>query len=161
MSNGSTMKRSVLTVGGIALAIALAGCASSGTLEPVGPKPMAYAGPGGEGQLEVFSAVSGRDPKSYQHTDYYICTQEGERLQHVDNSMGHNSATPRVISLPPRGYLVEAKAKDHSRVKVPVEIQLGTLTSVHLDGAWEPSADPSLLVHAPEGYPVGWRAGID
>lgn len=149
-----------MTVEGLALAIALAGCASPVTLEPVGPKPMAYPGPGSEGQLEVFSAVSGHR-KGNQHTDYYICTQEGERLQHVDNSIGDYSQRPRVVSLLPGGYIVEARAKDNSEVKVPVEIQLGTLTSVHLDGAWEPSAEPSQLVHAPGGYPVGWRAGID
>jgi hypothetical protein len=156
------MKRSILIVAGVAAAFALAGCASAPVaLAPVGPNPIGYQSQAGDGQLEVFSALSGHgegnNPTWYRHTDYYICNQQGERLQHVENSVGHYSQAPRVVLLPPGEYIVEARAKGTLRVRVPVIIKFGERTSVHLDGAWQPSeGGTAQIVYAPTGYPVGW-----
>jgi len=56
--------------------------------------------------------------------------------------------------------LVNAQAKDYSWVKVPVTIDRGRTTEVHLDGNWNLPADvpKTKLVNVPNGNPVGWRA---
>ena len=146
----------------VAVGLTWAGCASApATLSPVGPNPMEYSGPGSEGQLEVFSALSGHregeNPTWYRRTDYELCNAQGQRLQHVPNFVSHYSQAPQLILLPPGEYIVEARAKGILWVRVPVVIKAGARTSVHLDGAWQPSAEPSQLVSAPAGYPVGWR----
>jgi hypothetical protein len=150
-------------VAGVAAALALAGCATPPvTLEAVGPNPMGYQGSSGYGQLEVFSALSGHvegnNPTWYRHTDYDICNRRGWQLEHIENSVGHYAQAPRIVSLPPGEYIVKARAKGTLQVRVPVVIKPGATTSVHLDGAWQPSAETSPLVDAPSGYPVGWRA---
>jgi hypothetical protein len=160
-----SVKRSILVVFGIALASLFAGCATTPvtTLAPVGPNPMGYQSTVADGQLQVFTALSGHaegsNPTWYRHTDYEIYSQT-HRFEHVQNNLGHYSQGPRVVTLPAGEYVVEARAKGTLQVRVPVVIKPGELTSVHLDGAWQPSqgTDNSQLVMAPAGYPVGWRA---
>lgn len=159
------MKKPLLIILGITLASALTGCSSVPiVLAPVGPNPAYFRAAIGNGQLEVFSALSGHsegnNPTWYRHTDYYICNYQGKRLEHVDDAMGHYSRSPRIITLPSGKYIVKARAKGILRTDVPVVIKPGETTEVHLDGNWQPPAITSAmeLVNTPAGYPVGWSA---
>ncbi|MGA3266332.1 MAG: hypothetical protein ABSE16_05870 [Verrucomicrobiota bacterium] len=53
-----------------------------------------------------------------------------------------------------------SKGKDYLWVDVPVVIEAGRTTRVHLDDAWQlpPDAPTTKLVSLPGGHPVGWRA---
>jgi hypothetical protein len=149
---------------GSVLASLLLGCSSTPVvMAPVGPSPLALGSTGSDGQLEVFSALrghtEGNNPTWYQHTAYYVYDQQNQLVKHVDNKLGHYDRAPRVISLPAGNYVVKAKAKGYLWVKVPVKIDSGKMTEVHLDAAWTPSPEtkPTDLVSVPAGYPVGWR----
>ena len=116
--------------------------------------------------LEVFSALTGRsegdNPSWYQHSRYLVYNRLGKRLESVGNTVGYYAEMPRLISLPPGDYLVKAQAKGHWWVEVPVKIERGRTTRVHLDAAWQmpPGTSKSELVSIPAGYPIGWRAGL-
>ncbi|HTV62427.1 MAG TPA: hypothetical protein VMH30_07655 [Verrucomicrobiae bacterium] len=152
---------SVFIIGG-ALSLLLAGCATPVALAPVGPNPDGFQTGSADGQLEVFSALqtrtAGLDPSWYQHADYYLCNPEGQRLRTVYNATGYYSQSPRVVSLPAGKYLVKTRANGILWVEVPVVIDAGHVTRVHLDGKWQPPANTpqNELVNGP-GYPVGWR----
>ena len=98
-----------------------------------------------------------------QRTDYYIYDSGGKETQHVaDNNKGHFEAVPRRIQLPPGNYSVKALAAVGlgEWITVPVVIEPGRTTEVHLNGAWRPPADTPKrdLVQSPGGFPMGWRA---
>jgi hypothetical protein len=137
-------------------------------LRPVGPNPLSVKSPNPNGELEVFSSVEqksddqnqGSDggPIWYQHTDYELYTADGKHLRHIDNVVGHYDETPEPVALPPGNYLVDAQAKGYFWVQVPVTIQSGRTTRVHLDNAWKPAGSQEAgLVLLPNGVPVGWR----
>lgn len=156
--------KKMLIIMGAAAAVVLAGCATKQvSMAPVGPNPGNVAVATGNGQLEVFSALSarfeGNDPTWLQHSDYYIYTAHGRRVKHVTNAIGYYSSSPRLIALPAGEYLVKARAKGALWTTVPVVIKSNETTRVHLDGKWQPNAPGAEVVMAPEGYPVGWRAG--
>jgi hypothetical protein len=110
----------------------------------VGPNPLALPNGDQDGQLEVFSAKEGRiegdNPTWFQHSDYYIYTQERKSIKRVNNTIGYYEQAPRRITLPAGTYLVKAHAKDHFWVEVPVIIRSGLLTVVHLDQSSTPQA---------------------
>ena len=150
---------------GAGLALLLTGCTSTPVvLAPVGPSPAAIGRAGSNGQLVVYSAWQGRtegnNPVWHQHSDYVLYDPQGRRLRYVDNTVGNYERTPRVVTLPAGKYFVKAQAEDYLGVKVPVVIEPGRTTRVHLDGDWKPPvATPTTeLVSVPAGYPVGWRA---
>jgi hypothetical protein len=160
------MKIYVPIILGVAVISLLSGCSTTPVaLAPVGPNPASFTAATGNGRLEVFSALTprmeGTNPTWYQHTDYYVCHPQGQRLQHIANYTGYYALAPRVITLPPGQYLVEARAKNILQVKVPVVIKSGEITRVHLDGNWQPGSGmpKAELVYAPTGYPAGWSAG--
>ena len=155
---------------GAALAALLAGCASTPiVLAPVGPNPYGGENIASTGGLQVFSRVSEQsddqnqggdgDPVWYQHTDYRIYTLEGKLVKRVDNTVGHYAEAPRLVALPAGRYLVKAQARDYSWVELPVTIERGRTTRVHLDDDWKlPTDTPKQkLVSMPNGRPVGWR----
>lgn len=157
------MKKSILVLAAVGGVLLLTGCSSTPVaFAPVGPNPAVVGTSGGSGQLEVFSALSGRsegnNPTWYQHSDYYICNDQGQRLDHVDNAVGYYARAPRIVTLPPGKYFVKAHAKGALWTTVPVVIASGEITKVHLDGQWQPPASNAELVREPAGYPVGWRA---
>ncbi len=161
---GMDMKKNILIMMGTAMAFLVTGCSTTPiVLAPVGPNPAGFQTTATNGQLEVFSALSerieGDNPTWFQHSDYYLCDSHGRRRKHMDNNTGYYSENPRLITLPPDKYIVEARAKDVLRAKVPVVIKPGEITRVHLDGNWQPPAETpkTEAVEAPGGYPVGWR----
>lgn len=151
----------------------LAACASRPiTLGPVEPGSHPVESTiSGTGRLQVFSRLAeqtddqnqgdnGGDPPWYQHTDYNVYDAGGKRVKHVDNTVGHYSTSPRIISLRPGKYTVIAPARDWLSVRIPVIIERNKTTQVHLDDNWRPPpATPKTeLVSMPNGTPVGWRA---
>jgi hypothetical protein len=150
----------------------LASCASPPiALAPVGPGPFAGRSSSiGTGRLQVFSSLaeecddqnqggSGASPIWYQHTDYNVYDAGGKLVKHVHNTVGHYSTSPRLISLRPGNYTVRARDKEWLSVNVPVVIERGRTTKIHLDENWEPPAGTrkTEIVSAPDGNPVGWR----
>ena len=158
---GWDMKKTIMILG--AAAWVLAGCSTAPVaLSPVGPGPTGVQAAAGNGELEVFSALTGRregnNPTWWQHSDYYVCNTRGRRLDQVMNAPGYYSTRPRLLTLPAGKYIVKARAKGALWATVPVIIKPGEITRVHLDGNWQPNAPTMELVMAPEGYAVGWRA---
>lgn len=78
----------------------------------------------------------------------------------IDNIVGYYAKTPRRVTLPVGRYLVEAQANDYFRVSLPVTIESGQTTRVHLDDKWKPPADTpkTELVWLPNDQPAGWQA---
>jgi hypothetical protein len=122
------------------------------------------------GDLQVFSRVSlrldeqnqGGDgmPSWYAHTAYRVYNLDGKLVKYVGNTTGHYAEDPATVPLPAGTYLVKAQARDYLRVQVPVVIEPGRTTRVHLDDNWKPSADAprNAVVAEPDGNPVGWLA---
>lgn len=157
-----------INAGFVALGIVplMAACVSQRVvLAPVGPSPAPeLRASNAPGQLRVFSqrepVTAGDDPVYYQHTDYRIYDHRGKLVKYVGNTTGHFGRAPRVISLPPGDYTVKARAKDYLSVVVPVIIESGQTTSVHLDDRWSYPTNSSRneFVFEPNGAPVGWSA---
>jgi hypothetical protein len=156
----------IIILGAAVTALLLDHATAAVILAPVGPNPSGLRNPATTGQLEVFSALKwrteGNNPPWHQHTGYYLYNEQGRELRRVDNTVGYYAQAPRIISLPAGRYLVKARAKSIFWLKVPVVIQPGAVTKVHLDGNWKPLANTSAteVVSAPAGYPVGWRSNL-
>ena len=133
-------------------------------LAPVGPDPQSGGATGKLGYLKVYSdrepIIEGDNPIFYQHTEYRIYDARGKFVKDVGNINGHFDTSPRLVPLPPGHYNVRARAKDYLSVVVPVVIELGRTTRVHLDDRWAyPRNEPeSEFVFEPSGAPVGWKA---
>jgi hypothetical protein len=155
---------------GAGLISILTGCSTTPVaVATVGPNPASSERMVSNGELQVFSSLAeqsdnqnqaSKDPVWYQHADYRIYDLHGKLVKRVDNTIGHYEQAPRRVALPPGKYLVRAPAKDYLQVEVPVTIERGRTTSVHLDDKWQPLAvAPNReLVWMPNGNPVGWRA---
>jgi hypothetical protein len=157
---------------GIVSVLSLVGCTSTPVaVAAVGPDSFETGIASSNGVLEVYSRLSrqsddqnqneGGNPAWYQHSNYSIYNQNGRLLKRVINTIGHYDSTPCQVLLPPGQYVVKARAKDYFWVSVPVTIESGRTTRVHLDDDWKSPADSqeSELVILPNGNPVGWRAG--
>lgn len=160
------MKKSYIYCGLVSLSVSLAGCTltrQNVSLPPVGPAPAFVQGARApEGWLVVYSALdddmSLSDDPIYPHSGYKIYSLDGTRLEYVNN----NLAEPDTVSLPPGEYIVIASATSFNVVTLPVVIEDGKTTDVHLDGsapAIEIGAPTSDVVRLPDGMIVGWRAG--
>jgi hypothetical protein len=122
------------------------------------------------GELQVYSKTEeSRDsgnqaaqgmPVWYEHTDYGIYDAGGNFLREVLNSRGHYSRSPEVVILPAGKYMVKAQARGYFWVKVPLTVEAGERTVIHLDGDWTPPVETpkAELVTLPDGKPVGLRA---
>jgi hypothetical protein len=157
--------KSICLILGAGLVSVLVGCTSTPVaLAPVGPNPAGVERPSSDGQLQVFTSLIGRsegnNPVWYQHTSYYIDDLNGRLVKHVQNTTGRYAETPSRVLLPAGKYLVKAQANDYFWVNVPVTIERGRTTRIHLDDSWKLPAEASKteLVSLPNGNPVGWRA---
>jgi hypothetical protein len=158
------MKRIYILLGTGLLSL-LVGCSSTPVaLAPVGPNPFGGESIVSEGGLQVFSSLighsEGNNPTWYQHSNYYIYDLHGKLVKLVNNTVGYYAKVPRQVALPAGRYLVQAQANDNLWVDVPVTIERGRTTKVHLDGNWKLPADTQNreLVCMPNDNPVGWRA---
>jgi len=167
-----TFMKFVFSLLGIISVLSLVGCVSTPVaIAPVGPNSIETATTSSEGTLEVYSRLSrqsdsqneneGGNATWYQHSNYSIYDQSGRLLKRVFNTMGHYDSAPQQVLLSPGQYVVKARAKDYFWVSVPVTIESGRTTRVHLDDNWRSPTDllKSELVTLPNGNPVGWRAG--
>lgn len=111
-----------------------------------------------EGQSE------GDDTVWYQHSAYRIYDTEGKRIKYVGNAIGKYDDAPQTVTLPPGNYTIKARAEGYRfvLVNVPIVIESGKTTRVHLESGWNPPAVPPgvELVRASSGYVVGWRADL-
>jgi hypothetical protein len=162
-----------------------AGCASPSKvsqLPGVGPTPSLAAPNATVGFLQVYSAreqlpinINGevffanndygrndfRDGTA--HTDYSLYSKDGELLLHVPNARGMNDADPTRLKLAPATYQVRAEAADSdgavSTIMVPVCVEPGQTTLVHLDGNWysRTTGTGDQWVRLADGTIVGWH----
>jgi hypothetical protein len=177
------MKRVLPIFAGIG-AVILVGCASptSTVQTPVGPNPTVPARRNSMGSLAVFSAgqqqenwgwdseypdypSASADLQYQTHTGYSIYDATGQLVKNVDsNEKGTLGIEPRTIALPPGEYQIKALAAVGAGewTQIPVVIEAGKTTEVHLNRQWTPPMNTpnGELVFSPEGFPVGWRAGV-
>ena len=152
-------------VAAFTFSLLVSGCASAGSalaLAPVGPEAQGRPWPGPDGYLEVFSATRTVDVdfRAYfnPHTDYEIRDTSGKRVRFVPNHASNMDESPDQVTLPPGNYNVVAQSAWCGLVTVPVTIQQGKTTVVHLDGNYwhPPAASANQLVYLPNGEAVGW-----
>jgi hypothetical protein len=158
--------RNILLISGIFITL-LAGCASKPVaLAPIGPRPgdrIAYVS---TGHLRVFSDTKtreiGENSFYYTHTGYTIRDPSGKIVQYVRNHVGSMDETPTLVTIPSGSYLVVAESSRYGRVTVPVKIQDGRTTVVHLDGDWKAASSVSSneVIRLPDGEAVGWRNSL-
>jgi hypothetical protein len=129
--------------------------------EPVGPaRPPVAQGPT-RGQLVVYTPdnfVDANDAGHPRHQAYVLLKPDGSVVERIANLSGPFGQDPEVVPLPPGRYLVDAWAINFGPVSVPVQIDRGRTTTVHLDGESEPSlaaVSPSEVVSLPDGQRVG------
>ncbi len=168
----------------VVAATCLTGCASSEVrvAAPLGPRPNVPPATDTLGALQVFTAAqlvaenvnfqeffAGepglKECEDLAHSDYTLYSGDGRVLRRVKNASNSQDAEPTLLRLPPGQYQVEAQCEDpdgmRAMVMVPVIIQAGRTTRVHLQAPWSPQASFAQgdLVRMPNGQPVGWNAG--
>jgi hypothetical protein len=155
----------------LAAATLWSGCAISPremVLEPVGPRSIQSMALNDTGTLVVYSAydVTAAGVGDYEHrrhySDYKILSPDGKLLQivHDDSNTVLREATP--VILPAGLYHVVAQANGYGVVTVPVVIEKGEVTVVHLEGGGPRenviAHNQPDLVRLPDGRIVGYRA---
>jgi hypothetical protein len=155
----------------------LAGCSSAPIkLDPVGPAPSspndslmvvtAEPAPSSayiqSGWLKVFTAtksVPNGQTYSYPHTGYRIYTESGKLLEFVPNHVDPMDESATLLKISTGKYEISARSEPYNMVIVPVVIQAGKTTEVHLGAHWQaPSNVPTNeIVYFPDGRPVGWK----
>ena len=148
----------------------LTGCVSSPTaLAPVGPDAISLAAPGSNGYLQVFSATqksmpfASDDPTYFElHTGYDINDAAGKSVKFVPNHASNMDEWPDEVRLTAGNYNIVAESTCCGIVTLPVSIQQGKTTVVHLDGNWWPPSKTATneLVFLPDGEAVGWSGSV-
>jgi hypothetical protein len=168
--NPIPMKKTNIVLMGAALLPFVSGCISHPMkLAAVGPDPDSRAASGPVGFLQVFSATETdaaelvtTDYHGYfhPHTAYDIKDESGKTVEFVPNHRAIMDEAPDQVKLPAGHYNIVAQSVSCGLVNVPVLIQAGKTTLVHLDsGAWQPSHSSSdQLVYLPDGDSVGWSS---
>jgi len=166
--------------------VSAAGCATDTQvtlLRQAGPDPALTAQNSGAGFLQVYSAreripidvnaeeffwnndFDRNDFLFYPaHTSYALYAQDGHPLESVRNARGMYDGNPTLVKLSPGVYKVEAKARDSDAVNwtvmIPVVIEPGLTTAIHLDGYWDwamARKKSDEIVGLPNGDIVGWH----
>lgn len=154
--------------------ILLSGCATGNqgvVLSPVGPGPGPWRSPSAaDGALVVFSAYEAnadfnrRDPYRQEFSDYQILSASGKFLRQVHNDSGSILQRPLGVELPVGSYRVVAQANGYGTVTVPVTIEAGRDTILHLEGdvKWpnQFGLNQTNAVCLPHGEIVGWKSSL-
>ncbi len=165
------MKTYFKLVVSIALGALLAGCAgmrSGVVLDPVGPTPASPAqANSGSGTLIVYSAYQVNanfnysDPNRRVHSDYKILDQDGKLVTRVHNATEDILKSAVQVTLPAGKYSVVARSNGYGIVTVPVIIEAGRETILHLEGGYkwpdENEFNDANAVRLPDGEIVGWK----
>jgi hypothetical protein len=168
------MKRIILFLLGAAFVPFFSGCISKPmALSAVGPDPASgtAAASGANGRLQVFSATQTRTAENteadyngyfYPHSSYEIKDDSGQTVKYVRNRANFMDESPDVVRLPAGHYNVVAESTCCGLVTVPVVIEQGKTTAVHLDGNWMPprKTSPDQLVGLPDGAIAGWSSTV-
>jgi len=141
------------------------GCASQTVmLSPVGPPPLARPSGATDAGLSVFSADdfgTPGDELARYHSGYWLYSADGKRLKYISNRAGSQGREPAKVSLSPGRYRIIARAAAFGTVTVPVVLEAGKTTFVHLDGSELSGASRTStaeFVSLPDGLIIGWRA---
>ena len=148
------------------------GCASrSGhggaglVLEPVGPQPSGSSRRDHQGTLIVYTALDQHahfNGSAYHryYSDYEIRSETGAVVKKVHNDSGSVVDGPVEVPLESGRYQVRAKANGYGWVTVPVIIENGRVTTVHLEGGkgTVTGLSKAQAVRLPHGEIAGWRA---
>ena len=152
---------------GAAIIQLISGCASKPVvLSPVGPKQNNLVAYASTGHLRVYSDTKTREVGDntfcYTHTRYCIQDAHGKIVKIVPNHLGDMDELPTLVTIPTGTYQVVAQSASYGRVTVPVIIQAGQTTVVHLDRNWKSASHlpANELVYMPNGEAVGWRSSI-
>lgn len=138
-------------------------------LAPVGPDATSRAEPGSKGYLQVFSAteksppITSDDPTYFDlHSGYDINDESGKSVKFVPNHASNMDEWPDEVRLNAGKYNIVAESTCCGLVTVPVVIQQGKTTIVHLDRNWWPPSKTATnrLVFLPDGEAVGWSSSI-
>ena len=94
------------------------------------------------------------------HTPYTVYAADGKKAKSCQNHAGPDDQVPFIVPLEPGSYDVYAEAAGLGRVKVPVLIQRGRITTVFLERGGMPSKTEALMlgapvVRAPDGRIIG------
>lgn len=95
------------------------------------------------------------------HSDYRILSADGKPVKQVNNFVGTFIEAPVTVSLLPGHYTVVAQATALGTATVPINIEKGKTTDVHLDGSpllIQGQSSDADFVRLPGGSIVGWRA---
>ncbi len=161
------MKIKIISIVTASIIPVFSGCASEPpiALAPVGPGPAASRPAMASGYLQVFSDTEthqiGDDNYYYPHTGYSIHDQSGKVVQYVPNHIGDMDEAPSLVNVPAGKYNIVARSASYGRVTVPVIIESGRTTVVHLDRDWKTTANNNSgqVVRLPDGEAVGWSQG--
>ena len=152
-----------------ALVLGLSACSASRQVAvqtPVGPAPSGVTTASPDGGLQVFSAwaigTPGEPAYVRYHSGYWVYLPDGKLLRYITNRSGgaeHMTGDPEVVSLAPGRYKVVARVESSGTAEIPVVVEAGKTSSIHLDGSkLEPgsSLGGSDVVRLPDGLVVGW-----
>lgn len=153
------------TILSVATAVFVTSCASApptSVHETVGPNPAAVLNQEHNGFLTVYSATAwttdGDGGTLLNHTDYDIDAPDGRLVERVPNA----AEEPTRATLLSGIYTVIAQSETSGTVSVPVVIEPGKITILHLEKEkdWQESSviRSSDLVRLPNGQPIGFRA---
>lgn len=115
------------------------------------------------GYLRVYSATEaheiGDNTYYYPHRGCRIYDASGKLWQYVPNHISYEDETPAYVTIPAGDYTIKAESDLYSLVAMPVLIQAGRTTGIHLDSGWNPPSNVSTneIVYLPNGEAVGWR----
>jgi hypothetical protein len=153
------------TILSVAIAVLVASCASAPPTivhETVGPG-LAAVNQEHNGVLTVYSATAwttdGDGPSLLSHTNYQVDAADGTLFQQVSNG----DQEPTRVILPKGTYTIVAQSDTSGEVSVPVAIEAGKITIVHLETEqdWKEASGGirgADLVRLPNGQPIGFRA---
>jgi len=156
----------VKNIAGAALVLAFAGCASQPlTLSSVGPQPASTKQLSYLGGLQVYTDLEthqiGDSTYYYPHSSYEVYNSAGARVKIVENHRGPMDENPTLVAIPAGHYTILGASANYGNVRLPVTVEAGKTTVLHLDGNWKPAAGAhDQLVYFPNGEPIGWQSSI-
>ena len=159
--------KSIILIGSVIIPFVTSCVNKPLALAPIGPNSTVRSSGGIEGYLQVFSATQKSAPVVSDdswlldlHTGYDIYGQSGKESRFVPNHMSNLDTSADTVTLLAGTYNIVAESTWYGLVTVPVFIQEGKTTAVHLDNNWFPSSNTSAgkLVFLSNGEAAGWSS---